>query len=71
MTIDNLIIEDVPGKNIMVARPVHDYLSEIGRRGGQKSRRTLDPTQAREMANRRWERVKQAMKRPTKGELLD
>ena len=29
--------------------PVRDYLAEIGRRGGQKSRRTLEPGQARDM----------------------
>ncbi len=28
---------------------VKDYLSKIGRRGGLKSRRTLDPATAREM----------------------
>jgi hypothetical protein len=28
---------------------VRRYLSEIGRRGGKKSRRVLDPTAAREM----------------------
>ena len=28
---------------------VRDYLAEIGRRGGRKSRRTLDPDTAREM----------------------
>jgi len=30
-------------------RDVSKYLSEIGRRGGLKSRRTLDPASAREM----------------------
>lgn len=30
-------------------RDVKSYLSEIGRRGGLKSRRTLDPEKAREM----------------------
>lgn len=29
--------------------PVREYLAEIGRRGGRKSRRTLDPETAREM----------------------
>ncbi len=29
--------------------PVRDYLAEIGRRGGRKSRRTLDPETARNM----------------------
>ncbi len=29
--------------------PIRDYLAEIGRRGGQKSRRTLDPETARNM----------------------
>lgn len=29
--------------------PVREYLSEIGRRGGAKSRRTLDPETARSM----------------------
>jgi hypothetical protein len=28
---------------------VRNYLAEIGRRGGQRSRRTLDPETAREM----------------------
>jgi hypothetical protein len=28
---------------------VRDYLAEIGRRGGRKTRRTLDPETAREM----------------------
>ena len=28
---------------------VHDYLAHIGRRGGTKSRRTLDPETARNM----------------------
>lgn len=30
-------------------KDVRDYLAEIGRRGGLKSRRTLDPTVARRM----------------------
>lgn len=30
-------------------RDVRAYLAEIGRRGGSKSRRTLDPTTARRM----------------------
>jgi hypothetical protein len=30
-------------------RKVRDYLSEIGRRGGRKSRRILDPGMARQM----------------------
>ena len=30
-------------------RKVRDYLSEIGRRGGRKSRRVLDPGMARQM----------------------
>ncbi len=30
-------------------RSVRDYLAEIGRRGGRKSRRSLDPEDAREM----------------------
>ena len=30
-------------------RSVRDYLAEIGRRGGRKSRRVLDPETAREM----------------------
>ncbi len=29
--------------------PVRKYLAEIGRRGGRKSRRALDPTTARDM----------------------
>lgn len=29
--------------------PIREYLAEIGRRGGRKSRRTLDPDTAREM----------------------
>lgn len=29
--------------------PIREYLAEIGRRGGQKSRRTLDPETARNM----------------------
>ena len=29
--------------------PIREYLAEIGRRGGRKSRRTLDPETAREM----------------------
>ncbi|MDX1395277.1 MAG: hypothetical protein R3195_12845 [Gemmatimonadota bacterium] len=29
--------------------PVREYLAEIGRRGGRKSRRTLDPEVARRM----------------------
>jgi hypothetical protein len=29
--------------------PIHRYLAEIGRRGGRKSRRELDPAQARAM----------------------
>ena len=29
--------------------PVREYLAEIGRRGGRKSRRTLDPETARDM----------------------
>jgi hypothetical protein len=33
---------------------IHDYLSEIGRRGGQKSRRRLSSEEARAMAQRRW-----------------
>ena len=28
---------------------IHEYLAEIGRRGGRKSRRTLDPETARAM----------------------
>jgi len=36
---------------------VRDYLAEIGRRGGQKSRRTLDPQAARDMV-----RVREARK---------
>ena len=28
---------------------IREYLAEIGRRGGQKSRRTLDPDTARDM----------------------
>ena len=30
-------------------RTIHDYLAEIGRRGGRASRRTLSPAQARAM----------------------
>ena len=30
-------------------KDVRDYLAEIGRRGGQKSRRTLNPAAARQM----------------------
>jgi hypothetical protein len=30
-------------------RKIRDYLSEIGRRGGHKSRRVLDPGTARQM----------------------
>lgn len=30
-------------------KDIHDYLAEIGRRGGRKSRRTLDPDTARDM----------------------
>lgn len=29
--------------------PIREYLAEIGRRGGRKSRRTLDPETARNM----------------------
>ncbi|WP_420634822.1 hypothetical protein [Candidatus Palauibacter sp.] len=29
--------------------PIRDYLAEIGRRGGRKSRRALDPETARDM----------------------
>jgi len=32
---------------------VTEYLSKIGRKGGQKSRRTLTPEQAREMVRAR------------------
>lgn len=38
-----------------MANPVKAYLAEIGRRGGLKSRRTLDPETARAMV-----RVRQA-----------
>jgi len=34
-------------------KAVTAYLSEIGRKGGQKSRRTLTPEQAREMVRAR------------------
>ena len=30
-------------------RRVHEYLASLGRRGGRKSRRTLDPATARDM----------------------
>ena len=30
-------------------KDIRDYLAEIGRRGGRKSRRTLDPDTARDM----------------------
>ena len=30
-------------------KTIHEYLAEIGRRGGRKSRRTLDPETARAM----------------------
>ena len=30
-------------------RAIHNYLSAIGKQGGRKSRRTLDPTTARDM----------------------
>lgn len=32
-----------------MADTIKEYLAEIGRRGGQKSRRTLDPEVARDM----------------------
>lgn len=38
-------------------RDVREYLSRIGRRGGRKSRRTLDPATAREMV-----RIREARK---------
>lgn len=37
----------------MVVRAVRAYLAHIGRRGGQKSRRRLDPATAREMVRLR------------------
>jgi len=36
-----------------MATPIQKYLSEIGRKGGQKSRRTLTPEQARAMVETR------------------
>lgn len=41
-------------------RAVKAYLAEIGRRGGRKSRRTLDPETAREMVRAREARRFQA-----------
>lgn len=37
-----------------------EYLASIGAKGGAKSKRKLTKKQAREMAARRWERVKAA-----------
>jgi general stress protein YciG len=37
---------------------IHDYLSEIGRRGGQKSRRRLSSEDARAMVQKRWAKKK-------------
>ena len=35
--------------DLIVTDNIREYLAEIGRRGGQKSRRTLDPKTARSM----------------------
>lgn len=39
----------ISGLRYDMADTIRDYLAEIGRRGGQKSRRTLDPETARNM----------------------
>ena len=45
-----------------MADPVHDYLAEIGRKGGQASRRTLTPEQARAMVEAREKKKKESKK---------
>lgn len=37
----------------MVSDPVRKFLSEIGRKGGKKSKRTLTPEQAKKMVEAR------------------
>jgi general stress protein YciG len=46
---------------------IQKYLSEIGRKGGQKSRRTLTPEQARAMVEAR-EKKKKATSKPKTAE---
>jgi general stress protein YciG len=41
------------GRNMSAATNIKKYLAEIGRKGGQKSRRALTPEQARKMVEAR------------------
>jgi len=36
-----------------IPKQIHDYMSAIGRKGGQKSRRTLTPEQAKDLTKAR------------------